>query len=855
MRLVGAYGNGGGEGGVEERVAYVHGEVRGADAPGVGLGVVEGKGAGVERDGEVAGLAGGELDTVEALELFGGAGDDGFVFGEVELGDVGAGAGAGVGDVEGGGGGGDVEVGEGEGGIRHAIAEGEQGLGAVVLVAAIADVEAFGVGDGFRAGGGVVGVEGGIVFCAALEGSGEVAGGVGLAEEDFGEGLAAGLAGVPGFEVGGDAVEEAGGIDVAAGGDGDDGFGVGGGEFADELGLSVGQIEGTVAAFGLALLLEAGGDDDGVRVGGESQGAGVDDVLFRRDGEEEMAADGAALPFFDDDLVRAGGELESDVGLEGADERPVVNDEFVVHEDAVAAAFAGIFKGYDVAAGSGSGVETSEAMRDFAFGGGKEGSHGAVEVGEQALDGGAVEHDTGRVRGKGGGAADVEVGEGFEGDAFFASGGGGGEPGFRGEVAEGGNAAIVEDLDVGAEESGDAFERADEVERHDAGAAAANGSAGVSVGADNEDGFDGGFVEGEDVALVFEQDGAFAGGLEGDGLITSVEEGDGVVTLVAVEPAVGGGGLEEVTYLVVEGGLSDGACLEGGGEIGGVHEFAGGHFDIEATVGGADGIVGGVPVGHENTLEVPVVAEDVDVEVGVFGGVKAVDEVVGIHDGGNVALFYGGFESGKVDFVHRAVVDDGVGIVAEEFGVIAEVVLDGGGDPLRLKAGDVAGGYLSGEEGVFAEVFEVAAIAGRAVDVDAGAEHIVDAAGAGVAAYAGTDFGGEGAVPRGGEIDAGGKRSGGEAGVGTDAVGAVGHFKGGDVEGGNGADPETGAADVVELLGEGHGMDKGFDVLLLGRSEGVRGLSGGGGSGEKESGKSKSGESGGHEVTSWKVPE
>jgi hypothetical protein len=151
-----------------------------------------------------------------------------------------------------------------------------------------------------------------------------VAGGVDLAGEDFCEGGAAGLAGIPGFEQRGDLVDPLGGVDVAAGGEGDDGVRVDGGDGADELILTEGKREGAVAAFGFGVLLEAGGDDDGVGVAGELDRVGGDDGVGGGDREEDVAADDVALPLLDDDLVRAGGEGDGGGGLEGAHELPVV---------------------------------------------------------------------------------------------------------------------------------------------------------------------------------------------------------------------------------------------------------------------------------------------------------------------------------------------------------------------------------------------------------------------------------------------------------------------------------------------------------------------------------------------------
>ena len=210
-------------------------------------------------------LSGGEFDAFEAFEFMRGTVDFWGVFCDVELGYFSAFALAGISDVEGG----DhlerltgvylqkFQVGELEGRVGEAVAEGEEGLGVVLFVSAVADVDAFFVFDFAGVAFGVVVGEGGVVFGAALKGGGKVAGGVGFAEEDFCEGFAALLSAVPGFEEDRDVVEPALRIDVAAGGDGDDGFGVGGGDFADEFVLAEGEGEGAVAGFAFAVLRDS----------------------------------------------------------------------------------------------------------------------------------------------------------------------------------------------------------------------------------------------------------------------------------------------------------------------------------------------------------------------------------------------------------------------------------------------------------------------------------------------------------------------------------------------------------------------------------------------------------------------
>lgn len=67
-------------------------------------------------------------------------------------------------------------------------------------------------------------------------------------------------------------------------------------------------------------------------------------------------------------------------------------------------------------------------------------------------------------------------------------------------------------------------------------------------------------------------------------------------------------------------------------------------------------------------------------------------------------------------------------MVAVPLLVVAREVFDRGHHALRLHAPDVLHGDLSREAGIFAEIFEIPAAEGRAVDVHAGAEQDVDPA-------------------------------------------------------------------------------------------------------------------------------
>ncbi len=171
------------------------------------------------------------------------------------------------------------------------------------------------------------------------------------------------------------------------------------------------------------------------------------------------------------------------------------------------------------------------------------------------------------------------------------------------------------------------------MEGDDAGRTAADGNAGVGVRADDEDGFDLGLVERQEGAIVFEQDGGLACGVKGGGVIFGVSrEMDVSVcelnlgsawimvwkSVRAGVPASAPGRSSQpnsstvvrmwriLSSMVASVTVPD---LMAGSRLALVHELAGGHFEVEAAVGCADAVVGGVPVGHDGVRVVPLIAE------------------------------------------------------------------------------------------------------------------------------------------------------------------------------------------------------------------------------------------------------
>ena len=68
----------------------------------------------------------------------------------------------------------------------------------------------------------------------------------------------------------------------------------------------------------------------------------------------------------------------------------------------------------------------------------------------------------------------------------------------------------------------------------------------------------------------------------------------------------------------------------------------------------------GAPVGHDDALEAPFVAQHVGQQPMVLCGMHAVDAVVGAHDGPRLGLLDDVFESREVDLAQGARADAGI---------------------------------------------------------------------------------------------------------------------------------------------------------------------------------------------------
>ncbi|GAB3111429.1 hypothetical protein GCM10027055_12000 [Janibacter alkaliphilus] len=206
------------------------------------------------------------------------------------------------------------------------------------------------------------------------------------------------------------------------------------------------------------------------------------------------------------------------------------------------------------------------------------------------------------------------------------------------------------------------------------------------------------------------------------------------------------GGLQRdvVLRLVVDGGTRLGGGAGGqrehpggaGVEVGLVHLAGAGrleqadvsdpvvrrHLQVEAGPQRPGPVDDRAPVGDDETVEAPLLAEDLGEQPVVLRGPGAVDLVVGAHHRPRVRAGDDVLEGGQVDLAQGALVDLGADPQAFGLLVVHREVLQRGADPFGLQPADPGGAERPGEQRVLGEVLEVAPAQRRALDVHPGPE-------------------------------------------------------------------------------------------------------------------------------------
>ena len=175
------------------------------------------------------------------------------------------------------------------------------------------------------------------------------------------------------------------------------------------------------------------------------------------------------------------------------------------------------------------------------------------------------------------------------------------------------------------------------------------------------------------------------------------------------------------------------------------------HLEVEPGGDRGGPVVHRAPVGDDQAVEAPLLAQHLGQQPVVLGGVDAVDLVVGAHHRPRLGQRDHPLEGRQVDLAQRPLVDVGADPGPVGLLVVGGEVLQRGADALGLHADHERRTQLAGEPRVLGEVLEVAAAQRRALDVDTRPQEHRDVLGPGLPAERLPHLAHQVDVPRGGE--------------------------------------------------------------------------------------------------------
>ena len=108
----------------------------------------------------------------------------------------------------------------------------------------------------------------------------------------------------------------------------------------------------------------------------------------------------------------------------------------------------------------------------------------------------------------------------------------------------------------------------------------------------------------------------------------------------------------------------------------------GGHFKVVAGNDALNAVVCCAPVGNNNAVKAPFVAQNGLLKLLVIGAVDTVKLVISVHNGPRLAFFNGNFKSGEVNFAQGALVNNAVNRHTAHFLIVGCKMLEGGSDTL-----------------------------------------------------------------------------------------------------------------------------------------------------------------------------
>ncbi len=177
----------------------------------------------------------------------------------------------------------------------------------------------------------------------------------------------------------------------------------------------------------------------------------------------------------------------------------------------------------------------------------------------------------------------------------------------------------------------------------------------------------------------------------------------------------------------------EGAVGERGAQCG-LGAGTSGHLEVHARRHRRGTVGRRSPVAHDDPVEAPLLAQNLGEQPACVGRVIAVDAVVGGHDHARDAVAQGELEAAQVHLAQGALVDDRVDHETPVLLIVDGEVLEARTDARALNASHGASSQPAAQQRVFAVVLEVAAAQRVPLDVQARAEHDVDAEGARFAA-------------------------------------------------------------------------------------------------------------------------
>lgn len=376
---------------------------------------------------------------------------------------------------------------------------------------------------------------------------------------------------------------------------------------------------------------------------------------------------------------------------------------------------------------------------------------------------------------------------------------------FGGEIADVGVACQVTQ----------AVENGHLVGRFDARTAAHAGQAETLVGVGTRDEDFHTPAQRQHAAFVAKQYDAFFGQLQGCRLMfRSIDAGPGG-DVAAVECADAVVDAQDAADLVVNDAFGYAAVayrVEQGPSEAAL--FAARHRNVESRQRRFFGRTGLEPVGDDESVESPLLFEDVGQQAAAVAHELAVHAVCRGHDAPQSAFADGRFIGREVDFMQGAVADCGHVEVAVVLAVVAGVMLEAGGHLFALDTFHGGGRDAAVQVRVFGVVFEEAAAQRIAQDVVGGTQQYAPADGPGFAAHYSAGLFGQCGVPRRAPCDSRRKCRGGAADVGSAGTVAALHF--GDSEPRNALKRHAGRGSGAhgDFLFEGHQPQQAVDFTF-----------------------------------------